>query len=821
MESPDTHAIMSAPSAPLNQIALPPAVKGLLSRVRGRLRRDSMLAGLLFAVCCAVVLFWITTTLDVGWFRLQRIELPVGLRVIVLAVLLPTGLWLLASRVVFPLIRRVHDTDVALLLERRFPQFQDRLITSVESATGLPGEGPLVRPMLERSIREAERLAASVVAEDVFDAAGLKRLGWIAGGMMCSVAMLGIVQPRLLTRWWNAFVLCEATYHVRTTELTLQAIAQPGDRRIDFLPSGQQLTYRHPRGAALELEMTVPNGGPAEGQTWVIPDRVRVDVIRADGSLSRTYVSPSSERTFRFTVTGLQEPIEIELLAGDYRTKSPYRIDIVNSPGIDQVQLKCRYPEYTGWNQSRESTLTVTGSEVRLPVGTAFELAATSGKSLQAARIVSDQFEVAGDQASSRVARSDGLAVSESQGPSLISADGHTLTARFEIILAGDAASADSDVESGAADRFQATAALQIPSSTSLRFFLHDSDDVMSASPEILRVQGIEDSPPVVVAQMTGIGNAVTRLARLPIAGRIRDDYGLKSAGFEFLVDDESTWRPRPFRTGPPGGVMDFDLRRSEDEPFELFDLQPMDLTEGQTLTLSIVAGDSNEFPSPGATRSEPMLFRIVSNEELLSLLYTREIGLRGRFEEVIAQLEEVRNDLQFHQEVAARVDSAGAATAPEDRASLNTCATRSGNNLRRQTNELTSITEGFEEIVEQLINNAIPPQQLAENMRSDIVNPLKTIADEMMTTADKAVSAFRVAAQDGRESEALVAVSTERVSAVIESLNLILDSVRDMAEFHEALRDLKAIYDNQIQIQEGTKQLQKRDVLDRLKVLE
>ena len=54
----------------------------------------------------------------------------------------------------------------------------------------------------------------------------------------------------------------------------------------------------------------------------------------------------------------------------------------------------------------------------------------------------------------------------------------------------------------------------------------------------------------------------------------------------------------------------------------------------------------------------------------------------------------------------------------------------------------------------------------------------------------------------------------------MIASLNQILDSVRDMAEFHEALRDLKAIYDNQIQIQEGTKQLQKRDVLDKLKRL-
>ena len=145
------------------------------------------------------------------------------------------------------------------------------------------------------------------------------------------------------------------------------------------------------------------------------------------------------------------------------------------------------------------------------------------------------------------------------------------------------------------------------------------------------------------------------------------------------------------------------------------------------------------------------MLFRIVSNEELLSLLYTREIGLRGRFEEVIGQLEELNSDLQFHQAVARRVDAGGTIVAQEDRASLNTCATRCGNSLRRQANELTSITEGFEEIVAQLINNAIPPQQLSENMRTDIVNPLKAISGDMMNSADRTLSAFRMAALDGQ----------------------------------------------------------------------
>ena len=775
-----------------------------------------MVSGLLFVVCCATVVFWTTTTLDAGWFQLQKLELPVGLRAILLAVLLPCGLLLLATRVIFPLVRRLRDSDIALLIERRFPQFQDRLITSVESSHGIPDEGPLVKPMLERSVREADALAGNVAFEDVFDTSNLKRLGLMSGALMLSVACLGVVNPQSLTRWWSAFVRCDEIYHQRTTDLVLHAVSQPGDRRIAFQTIAQRLTYRHPRGADLELEMTVPDGGPQTGQLWVVPDRVRVDVIRVDGSRSRTYVSTSSDRTFRFVVTRLQEPVEIELLAGDYRTRVPYRIDVVNPPGIDSVQLLCTYPEYTGWNQLRERALTITGSEVLLPIGTSFELVATSSKSLQAVRIVSDQFEFSGDRDSSRLLLRDEQTSANSDSGPLLSGDGRTITARMLIVPPVATTTAADPAE--ATQVAVGNSFLQIPSSANLRFFLHDDDDVMSASPETLRVQGIPDTPPIVVAQMNGVGNAVTRLARIPVAGRIRDDYGLRSAGFEFLVDDESTWRPRPFRQVPATNATDFDLQRSADEPFEIFDLQPLELSEGQTLTLSVVASDDNRIPAPAVTRSEPLLFRIVSNEEVLSLLYTREISLRNRFEEVIAQLEEVRDDLQFHADVARRVDAAGASAILEDRASLNTSATRSGNNLRRQTNELNSIVEGFEEIVQQLENNAIPPQQQAEDMRATIVRPLQNASGEMMAAADRAVSAFRVAAMDSQPTETLVNRSSEKVSDVIASLKLILENVRDMAEFHELLKEGKAIEDKLEELMQNMKDLQKRELLEKLK---
>lgn len=806
-------------SSPLTRMELPSAVRQLLSQVRLRIRRDSLVDGVLLVVTLAIMVFWSTIALDAGWFQLQRLELPVGLRAIFLAILLPSSAWLLIRRVVYPLVRRVRDVDVALLLERRFPQFRDRLVLTVESAKGVPCDGPLAAPMLERSVREAADLAGNVQVADVFETRSIKRMAIISGALFVATLIPALLDPGMVQRWWNAFVRCEETYHERTTDIHVVAIAQPGDRRVDFQAIEDVLTYRHPRGADLELEFVVPEGGPAAGTEWIVPERIRVDLIRADGTRSRTYVSPSSARGFRYVVSQLREPVELEVLAGDYRTRVPWRVEVVDTPGLDTIELNCEYPEYTGWNQQRERNLKVTGSEIPLPVGTKFGLKANSAKPLQAARIVTEQFEVSGDRESSKIVLRDGRTI-ESAGQPLVSKDGRSVIASLELFSTKPAGEANAEARADGATPVEVAGTevhwkdgrLRLVSNTSLRFFLHDEDNVMSVSPETLRVQGIEDAAPVVVVQMTGIGNSVTRRARIPIAGKIRDDYGLQSAGFEFLVDDETSWRPRPFRATLQATSTEFDLARSADEPFEYFELQPLELSEGQSLTLSVVAADGNPSPGPGLTRSTPFPFQIVSDEELLSVLYTREIGLRTRFEEVIAQLEEVHKDLQFHQTVAARVDGAGTAAKEEDRISLSTCATRSGNNLRRQTNELTSIVEGFEEIRRQLVNNAIPLHN-AETMQTGIIDPLKQVSGEMMGQADRAIGAFRVAALEKQASESLVNQSASQVSEVIAALRTILESVRDMAEFHEALRDLKQLSDEQRKIFEETKKLQKKQL--------
>ncbi len=800
---------MQAPQPRPDRQQLPPEITRLLARIRLGIRQRAIVSGLLILISGCCLFFWGTLLLDSGWFWLQTLELPVGLRRLLLLLVSGWATVVFLRRCLTPLFRRLSQLDLALLVERRFPAFEDRLVLAVETASAAAEQSDLQQAMmLEQSVSRAEKMAASVQHTDVFDMVPLRRAGRFSGGLLCSLLLPLLVNPQIHGQWWRAFVACQPVYRQRTTAVDLYAIAEPGSRQVAF--AGQDvLHYAHPGSADLELEFVIPDGGPQPGLEWIVPERIRVDVLRADGSRSRAWVSGSGARSFRFVITQLREPVDIEVLAGDFRSTTPWHVEIVDTPGLDAIQLECEYPEYTGWNQERERLLNVTGSEVSLPEGTTMQISALAAKPLQSARIVTDRFEIRGDTQTAQISFRDGR-THTLPGLPLIAADQRTIAVQLQLAVTAV------QPEAGPVPPGDAALPLTIPSNTSLRFFLHDVDDVMTVSPSILQITGVADQAPVVVAQMTDIGNSVTRRAKIPIAGRIRDDYGIHSASLEFRVDDETNWRPRPFRGLLQKGAPEYVLQRDENEPWEIFDLEPLGLTEGQSVTLTVLASDANPSPAPGITRSSPMPFRIVSDDELLSLLYTREIALRSRFEEVIAQLGEILRDLEFQNPLASRADLAGETADEADIQSVTSCSSRSSNNLRRQANELNALVLAFQEIMRQLVNNAIPLHN-AESMQAGIIEPLQAAIASELPSADLALAALLVATETREQLTEPLQNSQRQVRSLIGALSTILENVRDLAEFHEALRDLRQLSEDQRRILEETRQLQKKQLFDDL----
>ena len=354
------------------------AINAVLARLRRRIRAYVLLEGAaLLCVVCGV-LFWLTLGLDWAYFRLTALELPRWFReaiAVAAVVLIVCGVlfWL-----VLRYFARFRARALALVLEKRFPELGMRLITAVEMAEAQSDrKSPLTSAMLERTIDEAARISSALPLESVFDRTPLRRALVAAVLLVASVATFSAVEAAAVSRWVHAFVKRDALYWPRETQLIVKAIAQPGDREREF----QNDQLKHPRGVDLVLMVEAREGSK-------VPATVQLDYTldggRGTGSME---LSKSDNGKFRHSISALLDSLSLWVSGGDYVSRTPLRVEVVDAPRLDQVTLDCDYPDYTGLDRDSTGavvrhTVEVQSSQVSLPMETAFLLRASQ----QAAR---------------------------------------------------------------------------------------------------------------------------------------------------------------------------------------------------------------------------------------------------------------------------------------------------------------------------------------------------------------------------------------------------------------------------------------------------
>ncbi|HET6324418.1 MAG TPA: hypothetical protein VFG04_06935, partial [Planctomycetaceae bacterium] len=416
---------------------LRPALTSLLAQLRRQIRRYVLLEGTALVVVVLLSTFWLTLAIDWAYFRLTGLELPVwfreGIGICALVLAAAGALFWIVLR----LFRRFRARALALVLERRFPEMGSRLITAVETAesqhrpdahSGDPQshESALTAAMLERTIDEAVRLSASLPIESVFDRTPLRRALSVAGVLLLSVGTLALVEPQALARWGRAFVARDATYWTRETRLVVKAVVQPGDRLREFR-DGQ---LKHPRGVDLTLLVEAADGTAP-------PSNVELNyVLDANRGAGRVDMAKSHENQFRHTLSGLLDSLSLTVAGGDYVSRTPLRVEVVEPPRFDRISLDCEYPTYTGLDRDTEGksgrkTVEVEGSQVSLPMETSFVFHARANKPLIGLRIETDALRISLSRKGGQVARKNvaGELGPEEQLPtppngSFLSADG-------------------------------------------------------------------------------------------------------------------------------------------------------------------------------------------------------------------------------------------------------------------------------------------------------------------------------------------------------------------------------------------------------------
>ncbi len=813
------------------RIGLQPGVRHTLDRLRTAIRWYVAVEGVGLALAWLGAAFWLSLATD--WL----FEPPKAVRAFVVSAAGLVFGWVMIRQILLRAARPLSDASMAVLLERRFRQLDDTLLTAVILGSRSPEPEKCDPRMLARTCGQAAQRIQGVRLGEVFDFAPLRR-SLLAGFLLAvSVVLMGAAFPELLGVWARRNLLLADQLYPRRTYLEVLGFDPP------------ERTRKVARGADLDVVVRAYARHPLTDKPLVIPDRVEVRYRTEGGLRGRKPMSregridpagdPWQEYSLKFE--SILSSLSFDVVGGDDRLRD-LRIQVVDSPAVTQMVLNCRYPDYMGRAPRR---LPVTGA-MQVPLGTDVTVHARTSKELTGVQVDS---------------RGGDLSEPVMLGTERLAADRRGFSYRLGL-LQGDC---------------------------TLLFTLSDTDGITLREPVPLGLVAVPDEPPQMGVRLDGIGTAITPEARLPFAGRISDDYGLARVWAETVVDEQ------PAAEVPLAEPADRPVELSLDAA--ALEVRQQALAPGQKLLVCVKAADLCDLAEgPNVGTSERWLLDVVTADQLRAMLESRELVLRQRFEVIIAEMTETRDvlaGLEFAPPAAPPEDHGPSATdpaappedeppsasdppepsgtatstptaaeapAPGEGAAAGAEGSETGEpaegapppepgsgdepaagsgesptadegggqatdppehrlalrilqiervlqNSRKNAYETEGVAESFDDIYKQLVNNRIDTEELKRRIGEGIAGPLYRVADEMFPELERRLEALRESAGDPARGPLARQRAVEQADRILVAMREILDRMIELEDFNQAVELLRTIIKLQDELDEETKE--------------
>ena len=353
-----------------------------------------------------------------------------------------------------------------------------------------------------------------------------------------------------------------------------------------------------------------------------------------------------------------------------------------------------------------------------------------------------------------------------------------------------------------------------------MQFFLSDTDGITGRDAVSLALVPVPDQPPQVAAQLDGIGASITPQARVPVAGRVTDDYGIGRVWFDQAVDSAKPRELLIARLAAAATVFPLSAAALE--------VRDLGVKPGQKVQLSVMASDLCDLGhGPNTAGSERWQLDVVTPEQLRAVLEARELVLRQRLERIIQETTEGRDVL-----ARLRFDAGGpaepartpagrpktlrpAGAEPGDEEPADSPARQRAVRLlavqgaltdcRKSTQEVLGLAEAFDNIRKQLVNNRIDTEELKKRLQHGIAEPLHVVAETMFPELDRRLEALQVAV-DNLEQGPLLRNSAEReADEILLAMRKVLDRMIEMEDFNEVIEMLRNIIQSQDRIHDKT----------------
>lgn len=341
-----------APDLPVGErLALPQGLRSVLGQVRRRFVLFTTLTGLarIFAVLAGL---WLVQGLADRLF---------GLPWIVRAVFLLTDAgvvgWLAWKHILQPLSRPLGAEAMALLIERRMPQFRSELISAVQLSAGGPGciQGSveLVRRLIARI---ANKISLLDVPRRVVPKTELVKAGKI---FVITVVIAG-----------GAFAGFFPYSFILLQRLLLANVQMPSLTSVVESSGNLEVV----EGAEAKLSARAEGVLPKVGRLIVAFDDGRKDVVTVAAS-------PDGKGIYAFTLPNVRQPFRYRFEIGD-GVGEESRVSVKVVPAITQTRFTQVYPDYTVLPETPLSAGTLS-----VLVGGKLRLEGAANQPIKAARV--------------------------------------------------------------------------------------------------------------------------------------------------------------------------------------------------------------------------------------------------------------------------------------------------------------------------------------------------------------------------------------------------------------------------------------------------
>ncbi|MEJ6525759.1 MAG: hypothetical protein QNL95_04125, partial [OM182 bacterium] len=366
---------------------------------------------------------------------------------------------------------------LALYVEEKFPDLEQRLLTSIEFSQieGEPLKGGVSPAFVEQLIKDA-RSHVELQRQEV-ERVGSPRESFIAmaAGLAACLALGLLLQESAQMRqaaqrlaWPFA---SEQRADISPAALPIALIVEPGDIELQ-------------RGSPLTFTARVENAQPGALTLRLQDDRLNwrdypMVLDAADtGGATFSYYLPAV----------LKDSVYLVSLVGDEQTSRQYQISLYDLPNVEQIDVALDFPAYTG----EEDRIEIDGGDIVAAEGTEVSLTITFNKPLASAEL---QFADAGSTSG------------EGYVNSSLTIDGLKATARFT-------------VKGDGVYRLSAT----------------DLQGLQSDAPLDYYIRAIEDQPPQLTLRRPGADQDVMPLEEVVIEVDASDDYGLSEFVLNYAV---------------------------------------------------------------------------------------------------------------------------------------------------------------------------------------------------------------------------------------------------------------------------------------------